>query len=560
MGTFKLGINMAGAVSAGAYTAGVLDFLTEALDEWYKAKAAGEPVPKHDISLEVITGASAGGMCAAIAACQLHDDFDHIVTAEDAKKVGTDNKFYEGWVNQIDIRKLLTARDLKGGKVMSLLDSTVIADIAENFLRPGGTFSRPYVSKKLSLFLTLTNLRGIPYGVYEDPTHSEGPDEQVTYHADRLRFQLADNEMEDIADDSVRLLRQEAAANDTGWSTLQTAAMATGAFPIALSSRTLQRRASDFLTRPPWQPICSDRTDPPKPEWPSNTDSFYTVNVDGGMINNSPFALNYDYLATLEPKPEKTCTNAGGADKADRAVLTVAPFPAVSVWDKDYQPAKNDGLLSVAGQLISAIISQARFYGEALAMTTSGDDVYNRFFIAPSGPILNPNAPVSDQSALQCGSFGAFGGFLERSFRAHDFLLGRRNCQEFLRNRFILPRTNATVREGLPGLTDEQLKQFAPQDPAHPDWIPIIPLCGTAKKEATPPELGTITEKSVDEIVELIYGRIDALLPFMAYEFRSKLLKLVFPRAVRLLLSWFGGKAEIKAYLIRQLGSAFVKA
>ena len=35
MASFKIGINMARAVSAGAYTAGVLDFLTEALDEWY---------------------------------------------------------------------------------------------------------------------------------------------------------------------------------------------------------------------------------------------------------------------------------------------------------------------------------------------------------------------------------------------------------------------------------------------------------------------------------------------------------------------------------------------
>ena len=42
-GTFHLGINVAGAVSAGAYTAGVLDFLTEALEQWYVAKASLYP-------------------------------------------------------------------------------------------------------------------------------------------------------------------------------------------------------------------------------------------------------------------------------------------------------------------------------------------------------------------------------------------------------------------------------------------------------------------------------------------------------------------------------------
>jgi hypothetical protein len=33
-GTFEIGLVLAGAVSAGAYTAGVLDFLYEALDYW----------------------------------------------------------------------------------------------------------------------------------------------------------------------------------------------------------------------------------------------------------------------------------------------------------------------------------------------------------------------------------------------------------------------------------------------------------------------------------------------------------------------------------------------
>ena len=62
---FKIVINMAGAISAGAYTAGVLDFMTEALDAWSKAKAAGEEVPQHDVVIEGFSGASAGGLCAA---------------------------------------------------------------------------------------------------------------------------------------------------------------------------------------------------------------------------------------------------------------------------------------------------------------------------------------------------------------------------------------------------------------------------------------------------------------------------------------------------------------
>ena len=66
--TFELGLTMAGAVSAGAYTAGVLDFLFQALDEWYEAKArTPEKVPSHDVVIRVISGASAGGICGALA-------------------------------------------------------------------------------------------------------------------------------------------------------------------------------------------------------------------------------------------------------------------------------------------------------------------------------------------------------------------------------------------------------------------------------------------------------------------------------------------------------------
>jgi len=45
---FQLGLVLAGAISAGAYTAGVLDFLFQALSEWEKDR--GKPgVPNHRV-------------------------------------------------------------------------------------------------------------------------------------------------------------------------------------------------------------------------------------------------------------------------------------------------------------------------------------------------------------------------------------------------------------------------------------------------------------------------------------------------------------------------------
>src|SRR5215510_12738725 len=69
--TFVIGLALAGAISAGAYTAGVLDFLIEALEEWEAAKKRGDAVPKHQVVISVVSGTSAGGICAPLLAAAL---------------------------------------------------------------------------------------------------------------------------------------------------------------------------------------------------------------------------------------------------------------------------------------------------------------------------------------------------------------------------------------------------------------------------------------------------------------------------------------------------------
>ena len=77
---YHLGLCMAGAVSAGAYTAGVMDCLIEAIDKWEKAKGMDESIPTHQIQIDVIGGASAGGMTSIITAIALQKKFDAIPT------------------------------------------------------------------------------------------------------------------------------------------------------------------------------------------------------------------------------------------------------------------------------------------------------------------------------------------------------------------------------------------------------------------------------------------------------------------------------------------------
>jgi|SRR6516162_2049396 predicted acylesterase/phospholipase RssA len=63
--TFYIGLALSGAISAGAYTAGVLDFFFQALNEWEKARAA-PGTPGYRVDVQVVTGASAGAITGAL--------------------------------------------------------------------------------------------------------------------------------------------------------------------------------------------------------------------------------------------------------------------------------------------------------------------------------------------------------------------------------------------------------------------------------------------------------------------------------------------------------------
>jgi hypothetical protein len=169
---FEIGLVMAGAISAGAYTAGVIDFLIEALDSWEAAKrqqAVQSPdpltwnIPGHRVRIRVVSGASAGSMTGAIAALALKYEFPHV---RDGKGTPA-NPLYKAWVKDIDISKLLQTRDLQEATapVVSILDSTALPEILREALDFRGTseVSRPYIAPAVRYIFTQGNLRGIPY-------------------------------------------------------------------------------------------------------------------------------------------------------------------------------------------------------------------------------------------------------------------------------------------------------------------------------------------------------------------------------------------------------------
>jgi hypothetical protein len=551
-GTFHLGINMAGAVSAGAYTAGALDFLIEALEQWEIAKQSPSPtVPLHKVSIDVISGASAGGMCASIAAVMLQSKFDHISNpAEQNPQTPTTNKFFESWVNKIGIDPLLGTTDLASGKVISFLDCTIIDQIADYALSPGEPMARPYISPSLTLFLTLTNVIGTPYSL--NGLANGSVEEEVAYYADKLQFEIVPDANTLPQFPSAKPLPLGSTAG--AWPLLKEAAKATGAFPLFLAPRKLTRIARDYANSP-WLPLGAEGAHS-DPHWDLKPGAeVQTLNVDGGVTNNDPFQLANDFLAiqnihaTTDPR-NGNWENPSEPQSANCAVLTIAPFPATALYNPKLNLDEASSVYRILPKLINVLIGQSRFLGESLTAVMSGH--YNRFVLAPS------DDRHENEDALQCRLLGAFGGFLDRGFRAHDYQLGRRNCQQFLRKHFCLSPDNPIIKAGIEKLPVQNqstvLASHTFMDPKQGPMIPIIPLCGTAIPDVPFPDRATITQARIDQILQEIIKRAHAIAGPLIDEIFAEpgAERFIATAGVNALIATLG-KSKLKRYLQEKL-------
>ena len=190
---------MAGAISAGSYTAGVVSFLLEALDAWYREKKKGNrTVPQHDVTIKAISGTSAGGMTAGILGLSLFRDIKTVSNPE--LETHSQNPLFDSWVNMADISGLLRLDDRYEDQLISFLDSSLLDRIADRIFKSHLSHQkRPYIDPALHLILCMTNLRGMPYNL---PFLSDVDcGHQMTMHADHLHFVMTEKneqEMENV--------------------------------------------------------------------------------------------------------------------------------------------------------------------------------------------------------------------------------------------------------------------------------------------------------------------------------------------------------------------------
>jgi hypothetical protein len=255
------------------------------------------------------------------------------------------------------------------------------------------------------------------------------------------------------------------------------AARGTAAFPVGFPPRPLVRPTSQYryrvvplapfasaaagaepryaVLRPDWDALVSAGGDVP--------DDYHFLAVDGGATDNEPIELARTALCGL------LGSNPRDPTKATRAVLLIDPFAGRTTLGPD-GPSSFLGILS---GVANAFFQQTRYDSRDL-MLAANDQVFSRFMLTPQ-----LGATLGDK-ALASAGVGAFIGFACADFMRYDYLLGRKNCQDFLRTTFVLAENNP-VFDGC--WTPDQKAALAKR--ARPGFLPIIPLMSSAAIDET---------------------------------------------------------------------------
>ena len=432
--TFYVGLCMAGAVSAGAYTAGVMDYLLEALAEWEQRR--GQPgVPTHKVQIPVMGGASAGGMTSIMAASSLNNPLPPIdKPSTDLLAEHPENKLYHSWVDLTGVdmfSQMLDTADIKPGAILSGLNSSFIDPIAQRVVSADASQWQdlpPFIMPGLKIFTTLSNLQGFAYYAPFNAASTQNPAKyNMVIHNDYACFELTDTAIEGHNDGWIPLNLKDKVNTDIA----ANAAMATGAFPVGLQARLVTRDAV-YVNNNAW--LSKYLAQQPVPDG-----KYETLNVDGGLINNEPFDKVRDVLNNL-PGQETDAYN--NFDKFTNTVLMIEPFPTTPPETISLSP----GLLNVIGNTLGTMISQMR--SKPQDITNAMDEgCAGQYLITPSRKVTGPDGVTTDlagELAIACGALSGFSGFMNKEFRVHDYFLGRYNCKIFLRDYFTVPESALT--------------------------------------------------------------------------------------------------------------------
>jgi predicted acylesterase/phospholipase RssA len=421
----KIALVLSGGSSLGAYIAGALDELLEALRQ------------TDEFEIDVIVGASAGAVGAAVIA--------HGLLYRDGVSL-----LHRVWVDQFDIVDLLDPRPNTDEKQVSLLSDRLLLDIqneARAWPEPNNPGQRaPFCADRLVVGFALSNTTPLAY---------EAAVRQPTARGDEPFVQFHYAEQESFWFDAA------VAPTDRIWERVCQVAQASGAIPFAFPLVKLQgrdpgkttldagNREQHFLQQP--------RTD----SLPHPLDFYY---YDGGTYNNLPLDLCEHHITTTLGCPE---------DDPNRFIYVVNPWrQTVSQVEA---PGQAPVLLKYARTLYSGLRTEAsaiQFDDDALARDAAMGPGLERAQIARRLPGASPTAyggggssadrapremaragvgppspsllarfalvmPGEQQgmSPIRGYHLGALGAFLDWRFREYDYRRGAADAREVIQQR-----------------------------------------------------------------------------------------------------------------------------
>ena len=285
-----------------------------------------------------------------------------------------------------------------------------------------------YISDSLDLILTTTNLRGLNFKI--DFGGNEKSGSVITSHAGFFRYKLANSIYKPGIPDGEDLYFVLDLNLPKHMDYLKDATLSTAAFPIGLKSREVAI-SQKYVERYPMY-LFGRRSG----IYPVLKDSpVYKFNsIDGGLINNEPFAMA---LKVLKEK------NAAELIKDRYAVIMIDPFPNKDNEIEEENPARD--IISIGKGMFKALRNQVMFNQDGILEAL---DQTNRtkYLIEPVRKIRTKEGMIRSENDLAAAPFSGFAGFLHKSFRLHDYQLGRLNCQTFLRYYFGMPQEDIEER------------------------------------------------------------------------------------------------------------------
>lgn len=310
----RLAITIAGAVSLGSYEAGVL---YEVLDAIHHHNNDPRTTDSSRIIIDVLTGASAGGMTAIILAQKLlycagefHGPYD--------------NPLYNTWVKRINLESLQDTSDDEPA-LHSIFSSDLIEKISREVLLsryssvPSQKERHAAVGDSIRVGVALTNLNGIAYG------YEVIPGGKFLYI--------------DYGDQLTRHVTDSGSDCSEFWEPLRQAAVACGAFPIAFRAQDIQRSAkleTDDYPSANLEPFESDPV-------------TYTYS-DGGILQNQPLGIAKNLVDLID----------GHRQQDSRFYLFVSPHAKEPNTNDTFHAATADHFRLVL-RLVSVAIGQSGF-------------------------------------------------------------------------------------------------------------------------------------------------------------------------------------------------------